>query len=274
MKQTSYVKSSESTSEVCAFITKNKQRLKQFNSSVYLDDKQEFEIEIFNPLQTHVLSKIKLNGEYINGGGIVLRPGERVFLERFLDTNNKFVFNTYNVDNSPAALNAISNNGKVSVEFYKEIINLNSYVCNPPVFRTYQNLYFCSQNTNHPYDSHLTTFTAGNENYRATVGTVSFSGNLTTNNISCSSLNVENKNSNVSKQIETGIVDKGKESSQSFTSSNRDFSIFAFKTVECQILPLSQKVYTTNDIKQYCTECGAKITKSSFKFCPICGNKI
>lgn len=58
----------------------------------------EFELELFNPKQTTILAKIKINGSYIGGGGIVLRPGERVFLERYLDDAKKFLFETYNVD--------------------------------------------------------------------------------------------------------------------------------------------------------------------------------
>ena len=72
-----------------AFITKAKKRIKQFSGQVYLNDGDEYEIELFNPTQEVVLAKIKLDGNYISGGGIVLRRGERVFLERFLDSPNK-----------------------------------------------------------------------------------------------------------------------------------------------------------------------------------------
>ena len=62
----------------CAYITKQKQRVKQFGENVYLKDGSEFEVELYNPSKKTVLSKIKINGEFINGGGIILRPGERV----------------------------------------------------------------------------------------------------------------------------------------------------------------------------------------------------
>jgi hypothetical protein len=73
-----------------AFITKGKKRIKQFDGQVYLSDGDEYEIELFNPTQEVVLAKIKIDGDYIAGGGIVLRRGERVFLERFLDSPNRF----------------------------------------------------------------------------------------------------------------------------------------------------------------------------------------
>ncbi len=81
-----------------AFVTKGKKRIKQFDGQVYLSDGDEYEIELFNPTQDVVLAKIKIDGDYIAGGGIVLRRGERVFLERFLDSPNKFKFSTYVVN--------------------------------------------------------------------------------------------------------------------------------------------------------------------------------
>ena len=80
------------TGTPCAYITKDRKRLKQFGQNVYLNNGDEFELELFNPSTTTVLAKIKLDGSYISGGGIVLKPGQRVFLERYLDDPRKFKF--------------------------------------------------------------------------------------------------------------------------------------------------------------------------------------
>ena len=65
-----------------AHITKKKSRLKVYNGHVvFLNDKDNFEFEIHNPTNKTVLCKIKLNGSYISTGGIVLKPGQRVFLD-------------------------------------------------------------------------------------------------------------------------------------------------------------------------------------------------
>ena len=104
----------------CAYVTKNRQRIKQFGDNVYLKDGSEFELELYNPSRKTVLSKVKINGTYITGGGIVLRPGERVFLERYLDDPRKFKFETYHVDGSVETQNAIAENGDVEIEFYNE----------------------------------------------------------------------------------------------------------------------------------------------------------
>jgi hypothetical protein len=85
--------------------TKSRGRLKIYqNNTVYLDQGEEFEIELFNPTQKTVLAKIEFNGEMISHSGLVLRQGQRVFLERFFDDNRKFKFEVYEVENTDKAL--------------------------------------------------------------------------------------------------------------------------------------------------------------------------
>jgi len=103
----------------------NKSRIKKYGKSktipsYYLEKGQEFQIELFNPTQGKILTTIKLNNKPISGG-LVIRPGERVFLDRFLDTNKKFLFDTYNVDNTKSAKKAIEPNGDVEIAFFKEV---------------------------------------------------------------------------------------------------------------------------------------------------------
>jgi hypothetical protein len=109
------------TGTPCAYITKDKKRLKQVGQNVYLKNGDEFQLELFNPSTNTVLSKIKLDGNYISGGGIVLKPGQRIFLERYLDDARKFKFETYEVDGtSNEVLDAISGNGDVVIDFFDE----------------------------------------------------------------------------------------------------------------------------------------------------------
>ena len=85
------------------------------NGKVYLKDSEEFQIELFNPLQECVLADIKLNGNSISETGLVLKPGQRFYLDCFIDDRKKFIFNTYDVDNSLESLSAISKNGGLEV---------------------------------------------------------------------------------------------------------------------------------------------------------------
>jgi hypothetical protein len=235
-------------SKPTAHITKKKSRLKVYNGHVvFLNDKDNFEFEIHNPTQKSVLCKIKLNGEYISTGGVVIKPGQRVFLERFLDTNNKFEFSTYEVKDTSLNRTAIDLNGDVRIEFYNE--------------QTYQL-------------NHGSTLTLGG-NVNTTIHTSSpYYGNMTfTTSSSAPMASYYSNTSSVSNTIETGRVEKGEKSKQQFANSYQNFEYNVSHQISLKILPLGTKNNTTEDIKHYCTECGVK-TKSKYKFCPSCGNKL
>jgi len=228
-----------------AHITKKKSRLKVYNGHVvFLNDKDNFEFEIHNPTQKSVLCKIKLNGEYISTSGVVIRPGQRVFLERFLDTNNKFEFSTYEVKDTSLNRTAIDLNGDVRIEFYNE--------------QTYQ-------------PNYGSTLILGN--YVNTFTGIPYYGNPTFTTSNSTPMSYYSNTSSVSNTIETGRVEKGEKSKQQFTNSYQNFEYNVSHQISLKILPLGTKNKTKDDIKHYCTECGTK-TKSKYKFCPSCGNKL
>ncbi len=79
---------------------KNRGRLKIYSTNtVYLEKGEEFEIEIFNPTTESILAKIEINGELIANTGLVLKPAQRVFLERYFDVDRRFKFDVYEVEN-------------------------------------------------------------------------------------------------------------------------------------------------------------------------------
>jgi hypothetical protein len=232
-------------SKPTAHITKKKSRLKVYNGHVvFLNDKDNFEFEIHNPTQKSVLCKIKINGEYISTSGVVIRPGQRMFLERFLDTNNKFEFSTYEVKDTSLNRTAIDLNGDVRIEFYNE--------------QTYQP----------NYGSTLTL-----RNYGSTTTGSPYYGDMTFTTSNSTPMSYYSNTSSVSNTIETGRVEKGQKSKQQFTNSYQNFEYFVSHQISLKILPLGTKNKTTDEIKHYCTECGIK-TKSKYKFCPSCGNKL
>jgi ribosomal protein L37E len=227
-----------------AHITKKKSRLKVYNgNTVFLGDKDNFEFEIHNPTQKSVLCKIKLNGEYISTSGVVIKPGQRVFLERFLDTNNKFEFSTYEVKDTSENKTAIDLNGDVRIEFYNE-----------QSYNQYPHL------SGGNWGDGWTNITTGSPYY----------GDMTFTTSNSSPMSYYNNTSSVSNTIETGRVEKGEKSKQQFTNSYQNFEYNASRQIIFKILPLGIKNKTTDDIKHYCTECGTK-TKSKYKFCPSCG---
>ena len=301
----------------------NKSRIKIYNKqgeipTYYLQKGQEFQIELFNPTTDVVLAKIILNGKAISQGGLVLNPGQRVFLERYLDVAKKFLFDTYEVANTNEVKAAIENNGDFKVEFYRE---------KEPVYRN-PFIYINGGRTifggpNHGsgilrgssaggYVGQTTTNIAGDgstftTNSFNTLGltnisnTASYSAPIPEANAFFSDtaavmdgmLSFDNSNVNYSQKttepirlkkelksrtksllVETGRVEKGSSSDQRIKTVDKEFEYFSFHTIEYKMLPISQKVNTTEDInvKVYCTNCGSKLGKGD-KFCSKCGTK-
>jgi hypothetical protein len=107
------------------FISVNKSRKKYYKDNVYLNSNDEFEIEIFNTNKFTIGFTVKIGDKKISNSVIVLYPGQRILLERYIDENKKFKFITYTVENNKQSLEAIQDNGKLQIDFYKEknIIN-------------------------------------------------------------------------------------------------------------------------------------------------------
>ena len=259
-----------------------------YSRVVYLENGQEFQIQLFNPHNFTIGAEIFINGERLTNY-LVLKPGERVWLERYLDIKKKFKFSTYEVEgNDKDVQEAIKDNGNIEVKFYKEV--LKKYFPNYPIttidyFKTtewspttvisHPNDYVedhwsttistkanISDNkfyTTHTYYSNpcIDTLTTGDQ------------GNLVSFCASSVSTNMPDE-----MICETGRIEAGSTSNQEFDNVNMDFEYFPFVTEKIKILPISQKPFTANDLhKIYCPECGRKL-KSTYKFCPFCGSKI
>lgn len=240
-----------------AKISLKKNVLKVYNIDnqdvVYLPKNAEFEIELFNPMQSRVLAKISLNNKVLSGGGIVLKPGERIFLERYLDDDKKFLFETYEVDSSIENIEyIIANNGLVSVSFYEE--QNNTFWTNTTYFNLAPRYYVAQPQM--LYSSNIGCFAARDAaTYTCTTANP------------CAEV--------VCSTIETGIIGKGEKSNQDFTEVNYNFNPYTLNTIKVRILPDSQKLVSSEDLKhkRYCYVCGSKI-KETNKFCSNCGTKL
>jgi hypothetical protein len=265
-----------------AHITKKKSRLKVYNGYiVFLNDKDNFELEIHNPKQKSVLCKIKLNGEYISTSGIVLRPGQRVFLERFLDSNHKFEFSTYKVKDTSENRSAIDLNGDVQIEFYDEQEVRNNWLLSSRTIYGSGVTYGGRSNDYIPkfgttisttggvYNTTTTTYNTSNATFTSSVEPTTSRSKFDVS----STLLRSSKPSKKNKSIETGRVEKGEQSNQNFTNSYEQFNYQTSHTINLKIKPISEKNINLEEIRQHCTECGTKV-KRNFKFCPSCGNKI
>lgn len=103
----------------------NKSLLKEYKTSdctrtVYLNDGDEFQIQLFNPETTEIGAEIFIDGEPLSNI-IILNPGERMWLERYTDKAKKFKFKVYTVDGeSKAVEKAIAHNGEIEIKFYRK----------------------------------------------------------------------------------------------------------------------------------------------------------
>lgn len=238
-----------------ADISINKNRVKKYgkdNDKIYLDHGTEFEIELTNPSTETYLAKIKINGDSI-GSGLVLRPGEHIYLERFIDSPKKFLFETYEVDDVEEVRTAIKNNGVVEVTFHKERKR--------PIVR-----YFNNNLTNDfSFWNDNITYTSGNETLSYDPDSISSKATYDTNPLRSARSVEPNK-------METGRVERGSESDQRFRFVNKEFNTWASNKVVYHIYPTSQKERTIDDVRVYCSNCGRRV-RDGENYCPQCGKK-
>lgn len=224
---------------------KDKGRKSIKGDKIYLDSNQEFEIEIHNPLRESVLADIRLNGSSIAKTGLVIKPGQRIYLDCFVDDRKKFIFQTYQIDNTQESLDAIVDNGLLEVFFYKEqAVTLQNWMekYHRVVIKEYP-VYFpiYPQWYSYPY--------YGTINIGTTVTTNSVYGGVLNGNISNSctftsgSLTSGNSyyNSVDLGALETGRVEKGEKSNQQFVDVDMDFEKNYIHHLVYQLLPSSRK---------------------------------
>jgi hypothetical protein len=258
-----------------AHITVNRNRVKNYDEKVYLKDNTHFEIELFNPLKVKALVSISIDGKDISDRGIILSPGQRVYLERWIDTPKKFKFSTYSVENSEEAKEAISENGRVVVAFHEEVVK-NFYpngLWNGSIVTSGSQPYqyvtdYVYRGSSSPLPP-LGGTTTNNLTYYSNASSYTISGNLSSANLTSSNASVAG-----SLSIETGRAEKGENSSQTFREEIADFNTYAAKIVEWKILPESLKPIEISKIRSYCTDCGTRVRATSWKFCPSCGEKL
>lgn len=260
------------------YITKNRQRVKQYTDTVYLNSGDEYELELFNPNSIKVLAKVSIDGEYISTRGIIVNPGQRVILERYIDTPDKFKYTTYEVSGkSDVVENAIRNNGVVTVDFHAKSAPNPSYnPWNNPYYYGNTNIGGSSGGTSSGtfYRSDVTTTSRSIADFYPTTTTTSTTLDMIPDmDMGDLSRSKGTTRSKLAKK-ETGMTEKGSVSNQNFTHSSDVFDRLPFNSVTWKILPTSQKPVTAKHANTlYCGNCGARQRKTSHKFCPICGSK-
>ena len=266
-------KIAQSSTKPSAWIVSPKDRGRKSikNGKTFLNDGEKFEIELFNPLTVSVLADIKLNGQSISKTGLVVKPGQRFYLDCFVDDKKKFIFSTYKIDGSGESLDATQNNGLLEVFFYKEdVITLDNwkrkfdriivekwypaYYPSYPVYPYYNRPSIWYGTTSPTIGGSCVTTNLTN----GVIGTTTTSNAYysSNNDVNCSytsDVNVPYGGTTVnnlfSNSLETGRVEKGEKSKQKFTEVDIDFEKHYIASTIIQILPESRKPVETKEIK-------------------------
>ena len=235
---------------------------------VYMDNGTEFQIQLFNPKTTEIACRVYINDEAMSND-IVLRPGERLWLERFLDRPQKFLFETYTVDgNDSSVQRAIRDNGTIRVHFYDRRIRQKQ---DGLILEKSSN--FNNYNIYPTFDSYTTKtgsweITCSSANVSSSLSALGAQSTTGDRGISCYSAQIPEV------EQETGRVTEGSYSQQTFDTVNMDFESWSYSEEIIKILPTSQKPVHKEDLqKRYCPECGRKVVEK-YKFCPFCGTKL
>ena len=263
-------KIANSTTKPGAWVVNSKDRGRKSikNGKVYLTDSEEFEIELFNPLTECVLADIKLNGQSISKTGLVLKPGQRFYLDCFIDDNKKFIFSTYEVDGTLESLTAINNNGKLEVYFYKEsVVSINNwkdrfntviierYYPSYPTYPYWTTTPYYGTNTGN-IGTGIGTTTIGTttnsfNTYGSNVnltGSATTTGSYTLGNNAMSQLN-STSNTPIAGSLETGRVERGETSKQKFKEIDMEFDNYHISSVVLEMLPESRKPVELKNVK-------------------------
>ena len=237
------------------------------SGNIYLQNNEEFVIEIFNPLRECVLADIRLNSQSISKTGLVIKPGQRVYLDCFVDDRKKFIFQTYEIEMTDETQEAIQNNGLMEVFFYKEeAVSLKNWSekLRQVVIREYYPVYPYWQPYYRPYPvwytgCYTTTLQGGglsfggtttNTVFNSTTGGLNLTGgvsNLTsyTTGVDLSNIQVSNCFSSnsipIAGSLETGRIEKGEKSNQQFGEVDMDFEKNYIHHIVYQLLPESRK---------------------------------
>jgi hypothetical protein len=270
------------------FISVNRNRIKHYVQDqkivTYLKPGTEFELEFNNKTDSCWLAKILINDKPISDSGLVLSPGEHTYLERYLDSPKKFKADIYSVDDVAETQTALQQNGKIVVQFFKEIVPTTTTW----IYRPHPWPYSPVRRQSTPWwGTHEITYTSGGSVDSDTLKMRTRSTKMSaqskginesfapdTSVMYCASVDIGNMSS--PKTVETARVEEGSHSNQNFNTVYKQWELFPSFAKVIQILPISRKDITSqeiNTVRQYCGDCGVKISNKD-NYCYKCGAKL
>ena len=263
-------------------ITTNRNELKVYQGNqVYLNDGDNFELRFFNPTGQKLGISIEFNGVNKGNGLLVINPGQDITLDRFLDEQRKMLFETYTVDgNNSDAVKAIQQNGIINFKFFKERSGFGHNSFGSSGTRGLPHFTNCSNSNS---NSRLYSKSVKTKSASRGISLESMSGDQFDDSylgIAGGAIGSSNLNQNFSatmdsmQPLETGRIEMGEQSNQELKHVDMKFESSPFYTVSYKMMPFSAKATEVQEVRAYCTQCGYRIRKASWKFCPKCSSKI
>lgn len=268
----------------------NGNRIKTYNEDgeirAYLKDGTEFQLEFHNDSDCYVKADININGKS-QSSSLVLRPHQRFYLDRFIDENKKFMFNTFLTGNDDIKKlkEIIAKNGRIEVRFYKEFIPIpltNWTIISNGIYQP--NIYTSNTSTGDAKYMKDIINESNSSGETLPLDNIGLNSNtVMPNSVYLSSVQYSGQIKQP-KEIETGRIEAGKKSNQDFKPISKSWEFFSCTSFSYHIMPESQRlkvikvkkqknVIQADDIRTYCASCGRRI-KKGYNFCPGCGNSI
>jgi len=273
----------------------NKQKRKTYGkkkNKVYLNDGDNIQLHLFNPLYHRIGVQLEFNGE-LEEKMLIINPGQKVLLDRFVDTKKKIKFGTYFIDgNDKSVKDAIKKNGNMKIHFWSEKIKPMIYSGVEGLRGNVDNIGNFGGGLPHFTNTNLSTNLWEPTYYNSSI---KCSGDLTNFN----SNSISNYSDEIQPKLkETGRIEKGKKSNQKMKEIDfepdkifyvKDFKLLPFsklkdkkKKTSLTTKPKSISVdihnsyYRSTDHRIYCSNplCGYRVRNRSWKFCPICSTEL
>lgn len=261
------------------------------NPNIYLKDGEEFELEFISQYKKQIGITISINGKLLSDRRLLIDPGERIILDRFIENNKRLKFSTYDLGveddeytEQSKTVYEESDMGQIEVNVYK---TSNIQPINEPyIYNSFTNgngniMYTNMTSTGDPNVIGSYVRTPLDPNYKSFFSSeISFDFKLDNNTYSIENDIKESKmkkkqrfDSIIEKTVEGGKITEGSVSGQKFVNTEVILDTLSTETVRIRLKPLSTKPITKKDLVCYCTNCGKK-AKQQHNFCSSCGTKL
>ena len=220
--------------------------LHEDGSQVKLPFKSEYSIYLKNQRNVNVMINIEIDGQHITPNGLVLAANSTSNLERFIESNRKFLFIERTSD-IEAHRGAFSGDSKVVIKYSFEKPRADTFKLDQHIHHYYpQRVYWTQPQPQPQYPN-----------------TIIYSKDVSVDNTSLiSTSNLHNSTGNI--QCDVGITVEGSESNQTFDK----VSSFDVEDTEYEIVfDLVGSEVVTTKTKKVCPSCGKKV-KAKVKYCP------